>query len=60
MLGIVASYAVAIGHYVYIDKRIGAIRDSVYTEKLGHAAMLTGYLLVAASFIGHYTFFSRA
>jgi peptidoglycan/LPS O-acetylase OafA/YrhL len=59
ILGIIASYAVAIGHYIYIDKRIGVIRDSVYTEKLGHATMLTGYFLVAAGFIGHYAFFSR-
>lgn len=59
VLGIVASYAVAIGHYIYIDKCVGAIRASVYTEKLGRAAMLTGYLLVAAGFIGHYAFFSR-
>lgn len=57
LLGIIASYAVAIVHYIYIDKWIGEIRDSVYTEKLGHAAMLTGYLLVAAGFIGHYAFF---
>ncbi|WP_333709805.1 hypothetical protein [Malikia spinosa] len=59
VLGIVASYAVAIGQYIYIDKLAGAIRDSVYTKKLGHAAMLTGYLLVVAGFIGHYAFFSR-
>jgi len=54
-----SSHAVSIGHYIYTDKRIGEIRDSVYTEKLGHAAMLTGHLLVAAGFIGHYAFFFR-
>lgn len=57
--GIVASYSVIIGYNIYISKWTRAIRDSVYTKKLGHAAMLTGYLLVAAGFIGHYAFFSR-
>ena len=56
LLGIIASYAVAIGHYLYIDKWIGEIRESVYTKKLGHAAMFTGYMLIAAGISGHYIF----
>ncbi len=59
VLGIISSYAIAIIHYIYIDKRLSSIRDSIYTEKLGHVTMLTGYLLVAVGFIGYYTFFSR-
>lgn len=58
LLGIVASYAAATIHYIYIDKNIKDIRDSVYTKKLGYIALITGYSMVTAGFIGHYVFSS--
>ncbi len=60
LLGIIASYAVASAHYLYIDKRVSGIRDAVYTEKLGIAVMVTGYVLVVAGIAGHYILFSPA
>ena len=60
LLGIVASYAVATAHYLCIEKRISRIRDSVYTQKLGYAIMITGYVLVAIGMAGHYFFLASA
>lgn len=60
LLGIIASYAVATAHYLYIDRRVSGLRESIYTEKLGRTAMLTGYMLVVAGIAGHYIFFSPA
>lgn len=60
LLGIIASYAVAIAHYIYIDKRISEIRDSTYTKNLGYTALLTGYILVAVGFLGHNILFPAA